>query len=74
MMLNLNSGLHTLQIWAEALYNDGSVTIFSNLLYYTFVVSTSEISTRKYICVSTSFNSGSYPLSNLVLNATQYLP
>ena len=41
---NLEPGLHTLQIYAEAEYNDGQVKINSNLLYFTFVVATSEIS------------------------------
>ena len=56
----LEPGLHTLQIWAEAEYNDGSVKINSNLLYYTFVVATSDISVQKYICLSTSFDFGTF--------------
>lgn len=71
----LSEGLHTLQIWAEASYNDGSVTINSNLLYFTFAVaSTSAISTKKYILVSTSFETGVFPFSSLTLAATQYDP
>jgi len=71
---NLDPGLHTLQIWAEAAYNDGTIIINSNMLYYTFVIATPEISVQKYICISTSFDSGSFPMTNLVLQAKQYLP
>ena len=71
---DLEPGQHTLQIWAESEYNDGSVRINSNLLYYTFVVATTEISVQKYICIATSFDSGSFPLNNLVLQSTQYMP
>lgn len=70
----LEPGLHTLQIWAEAEYNDGSVKINSNLLYYTFVVATSDISVQKYICLSTSFDFGTFPITDLTLQATQYMP
>lgn len=71
---NLDPGLHTLQIYAEAEYNDGQVKINSNLLYYTFVVATSEISVQKFVCLSTSFDTGIFPITNLVLQSTQYLP
>ena len=71
--LNLSPGQHVLQIWAEAQYNDGSVTILSNLLYFTFVIATPNISTQKYICVAQSINSASFPLNELVLDATQYM-
>lgn len=74
VVLNLGPGQHILQIWAEAQYNEGSVTITSNLLYYTFVIARNEISVRKYICIGTSFDSGIFPIENLVLQATQYLP
>lgn len=69
----LSEGTHTLQIWAEAKYNDGNTTVNSNLLYYTFTVASSVVgSTNKFINISTSFDSGDFPLSNLMLNATQY--
>ena len=69
----LAEGTHTLQIWAEAKYNDGNTTVNSNLLYYTFTVASSIVgSTNKFINISTSFDSGDFPLSNLMLNATQY--
>lgn len=69
----LSEGTHTLQIWAEAKYNDGNTTVNSNLLYYTFTVASSVVgSTGKFINIATSFDSGDFPLSNLMLNATQY--
>lgn len=74
VVLNLDPGKHVLQIWAEAQYSDGSVTINSNLLYYTFIVARDEISVRKYICMGASFDSGIFPIENLVLQATQYMP
>lgn len=75
MVSQLSEGTHTLQIWAEAKYNDGNTIINSNLLYYTFTVGSSVVgSTGKFINIATSFNSGDYPLSNLLLNATQYEP
>lgn len=70
----LDPGLHTLQIYAEAEYNDGQVKINSNLLYYTFVVATNEISVQKYICISTSFDNGIFPISDFILQTTQYTP
>ena len=71
--IQLSEGQHTLQIWAEAKYNDGNTTVNSNLLYYTFTVGSSIVgSTFKYINISTSFDSGQFPLSSLMLNATQY--
>lgn len=69
----LTEGTHTLQIWAEAKYNDGNTTVNSNLLYYTFTVASSIVgSTNKFINIFTQFDSGDFPLSNLMLNATQY--
>ena len=69
----LSEGTHTLQMWAEAKYNDGNTTVNSNLLYYTFTVASSVVgSTGKFINISTSFESGDFPLSDLMLNATQY--
>ena len=72
--LNLDSGQHVLQIYAEASYNEGSVIINSNLIYYTFMVATDDISMRKYICIKTEFESGIFPINTLVLQSTQYLP
>ena len=73
MLTNLSEGTHYLQIWAEAKYNDGNTTINSNLLYYTFTVASSQVGTiGKFINVATTFNSGNFPLSELMLNATQY--
>lgn len=75
MQANLSEGQHTLQIWAEAKYNDGNTTIHSNLLYYTFTVASSVIgSTNKFINIHRSFDTGNFPLSDLMLNATQYEP
>ena len=71
--LNLKSGQHTLQIYAEGTYNDGRVTVNTNLLYYTFVISSEEISTQKYICIGTEFNNGTYPINDFTMYATQYL-
>lgn len=69
----LSEGYHTLQIWAEAKYNDGNTTVNSNLLYYTFVVGSSVVgSTGKFVNIATSFGSGDFPMSNLLLTATQY--
>jgi hypothetical protein len=42
-------------------------------LYYTFTVASSVVgSTGKFINIATSFDNGDFPLSNLMLNATQY--
>ena len=69
----LSAGTHTLQIWAEAKYNDGQTTINSNLLYFTFTVASSTIgSTGKFINIYKPFSSGDFPLSELLLTATQY--
>ena len=69
----LSEGTHTLQIWAEAKYNDGNTTVNSNLLYYTFTIASSVVgSTNKFINIATSFDSGDFPLSNIMLGATQY--
>ena len=73
IILDLESGQHTLQIYAECSYNEGSVHINTNLLYYTFVVATNDISTQKYICIGTSFNTGIFPMTSLTLNAMQYM-
>ena len=71
---NLEPGLHTLQIYAEAEYNDGQVQINSNLLYFTFVIATSEISVQKYICLAASFDTGIFPITDFILQSTQYIP
>lgn len=73
MQIELSEGQHSLQVWAEAKYNDGNTTINSNLLYYTFTVASSVIgSTSKFINIFAQFNNGDFPLSDLMLNATQY--
>ena len=60
----LTEGQHTLQIYAEASYNSGQITVYSNLLYYTFVVASSEAGvTDKFINIATSFENGNFPLS-----------
>lgn len=70
---SLAEGTHSLQIWAEAKYNDGNTTVNSNLLYYTFTVASSVVgSTNKFINIATSFDTGDFPFSSLMLNATQY--
>lgn len=72
---NLSEGTHSLQIWAEGKYNDGNVTVNSNLLYYTFTVASSIVgSTGKFININSQFGSGDFPLSSLMLSATQYEP
>lgn len=72
---NLSEGAHTLQIWAEGKYNDGNTTINSNLLYYTFTIASSQLgNTSKFININAQFTSGDFPLSQLMLNATQYEP
>ena len=72
--LNLDPGQHILQIYAEASYNEGSVIINSNLLYFTFIIATNDISVHKYICIKTSFDSGIFPINTLILQSTQYMP
>ena len=72
---HLTEGQHSLQVYAEASYNDGQVTVFSNLLYFTFTVATNEAgAVDKFINVATSFNNGTYPFSQLMLATTQYYP
>lgn len=73
MQPTLSAGTHTLQIWAEARYNDGQTTIDSNLLYFTFTIASTVVgSTGKFVNIHKSFNSGDFPLSELLLTATQY--
>lgn len=73
MQTVLSSGEHSLQIWAEAKYNDGQTSINSNLLYFTFTVASSVIgSTDKFINIHKSFTSGDFPLNDLMITATQY--
>ena len=38
------------------------------------MVATDDISMRKYICIKTSFDSGIFPVNDLILQSTQYLP
>ena len=73
VMLNLAPGQHTLQMYAEGTYNDGSVTVNTNLLYYTFAIADTEISAQKYICIGAQFDTGSYPINDFCLTASQYL-
>ena len=69
----LSEGQHSLQIWAEAKYNDGNTQVNSNLLYYTFTVASTVVgSTGKFINISTQFGSGDCPFNSLTLSATQY--
>lgn len=73
ILTQLSEGQHSLQIWVEAKYNDGQTSIHSNLLYYTFTVASSIVgSTGKFININQSFTSGDFPLSELMLTATQY--
>lgn len=73
MQSSLSEGQHSLQIWVEGKYNDGNVSVMSNLLYYTFVVASSTPgSVTKYLNICQSFTSGDFPLSDLMLTATQY--
>ena len=73
MQAALSEGQHSLQIWVEGKYNDGNVSVMSNLLYFTFVVASSVVgSTNKFINICQSFTSGDFPLSGLMLYATQY--
>ena len=69
----LSEGQHSLQIWAEAKYNDGNTQVNSNLLYYTFTVASTTVgSTGKFINVATQFGSGDFPFGSLTISATQY--
>ena len=73
IMAELSEGTHTLQVWAEAKYNDGNTTVNSNLLFYTFTIASSVVgSIGKFINIATSFDSGNFPLSALMRTATQY--
>ena len=73
ILLDLAPGLHTLQIYGQAQYNEGSTVVNTNLLYFTFAVASTDISIAKYILVSTSFNTGAFPFNGLVLTSQQYL-
>ena len=69
----LSEGQHSLQVWVEGKYNDGNVIVTSNLLYFTFVIASSVIgSTNKFLNICQSFVSGDFPLSSLMIHATQY--
>jgi hypothetical protein len=68
---NLSEGQHSLQVYALANY-DG-LDVYSNVLYYTFVVDTSEAGAiDKFINVAASLTSGIPPFSNLTLSGVQY--
>lgn len=75
ILTSLSEGQHSLQVWAEGKYNDGNVSVNSNLIYYTFTIASSVVgSTGKFINICSRFDSGDFPLSSLMLNATQYEP
>lgn len=68
---NLEPGQHSLQVYALANY-DG-LDIYSNILYYTFVIDSNEAGAiTKFINVATSLTSGIPPFNNLTLYAVQY--
>ena len=68
---NLQPGQHSLQVYALANY-DG-LDVYSNVLYYTFVVDSNEAGAiNKFINVATSLTSGIPPFNNLTLYGVQY--
>lgn len=67
----LTEGQHSLQVYAKADY-DG-LTIYSNVLYFTFVVDSTEAGAiDKFINVAASLTSGVPPFSTLTLSGVQY--
>ena len=72
----LSEGIHSLQIYAEASYNEGRTKMNSNLLYYTFISynrnETLNNSITKYTPIQASFNNGDFPLPMLILSTTQF--
>ena len=67
----LDPGQHSLQMYALANY-DG-LDIYSNILYFTFVINSNEAGAiDKFINVATSLNSGIPPFNNLTLSGVQY--
>ena len=69
----LEEGQHSLQIYVESIYNEGQITVYSNLLYFTFTIASSEVGVvNKFINIATSYENGNYPLSSLMLYTTQY--
>ena len=73
MQVNLAEGQHSLQIWVEGKYNDGNISVMSNLLYYTFTIASDVVgNTSKYLNICQSFTQGNFPLSSLTIQATQY--
>lgn len=72
---DFQEGKHTLQMWAEAKYNNGNTDINSNLLYYQFVVKSSQIgSIEKYIPFAYSVTSGGFPINQFYIQCTQHYP
>lgn len=72
---NFSEGKHTLQIWAEAKYNNGNTDINSNLLYYQFIVKSSQIgSINKYIPFVYSVSQGGFPINQFYISCTQHYP
>lgn len=70
---NFTEGEHTLQIWAVAQYNNGNAEIQSNLLYYNFVVKSSQVgSVGKYIPFSYSVQNGGFPINQFYISCVQY--
>lgn len=67
---DLDSGQHTLQIWATIEYN--SKTFRSNICFFTFEVASSSTTLDYFINVKTSFSGVIPPISSLYLTATQY--
>lgn len=68
---NLAPGQHSLQVYALANY-DG-LDIYSNILYFTFVINSSEAGAiDKFINVATSLTSGIPPFNALTLSGVQY--
>lgn len=67
----LTEGQHSLQVYALANY-DG-LDVYSNILYFTFVVNSSEAGAiDKFINVATSLTSGIPPFNSLTLSGVQY--
>lgn len=68
---SLTPGQHSLQVYAMADY-DG-LKIYSNILYFTFVVDSNEAGAiDKFINVATSLTNGIPPFTNLQLQGIQY--
>lgn len=69
----LTEGQHSLQIFAKATY--GSDEVYSNVLYFTFVVMSNEAGLiDKFINIASSFTMGQPPFNSLTLTGVQYYP